>query len=84
MKKMKKMMMMFAKQLSGGRQEMGGVLKLQDVQLLLPLVQLLLHMGGTMRPAMACRLLPLVLVQVGGGEVCGRTTGAKALFCLIA
>lgn len=31
-----------------------------------------------------CRLLPLVLVQVGGGEVCGRTTGAKALFCLTA
>lgn len=30
------------------------------------------------------RLLPLVVVQVGGGEVCGRTTGAKALFCLTA
>lgn len=31
-----------------------------------------------------CRLLPLVLVQVGGGEVCGLTTGAKALFCFTA
>lgn len=26
----------------------------------------------------------MVVVQVGGGEVCGRTTGAKALFCLTA
>lgn len=26
----------------------------------------------------------MVLVQVGGGEVWGRTTGAKALFCLTA
>lgn len=32
----------------------------------------------------SCRLLPLVLVQVGGGEVCGLTTGAKALFCFTA
>lgn len=31
-----------------------------------------------------CRLLPLVLVQVGGGDVCGLTTGAKALFCFTA
>lgn len=31
-----------------------------------------------------CRLFPLVLVQVGGGEVCGLTTGAKALFCFTA
>lgn len=31
-----------------------------------------------------CRLLPLVLAQAGGGEVCGRTTGAKALFCFTA
>lgn len=30
------------------------------------------------------RLFPLALVQVGGGEACGRTTGAKALFCLTA
>lgn len=35
-------------------------------------------------PDIACRLLPLVLVQVGGGEVCGLTTGAKALFCFTA
>lgn len=27
---------------------------------------------------------PLALVQVGGGEAWGRTTGAKALFCLTA
>ena len=26
----------------------------------------------------------MVLVQVGGGEVCGLTTGAKALFCFTA
>lgn len=26
----------------------------------------------------------MALVQVGGGEACGRTTGAKALFCLTA
>lgn len=31
-----------------------------------------------------CRLLPLALLQVGGGEVCGLTTGAKALFCFTA
>lgn len=31
-----------------------------------------------------CRLLPLVLVQVGGGEVWGLTTGANALFCFTA
>lgn len=31
-----------------------------------------------------CRLFPLVLVQVGGGEVWGLTTGAKALFCFTA
>ena len=31
-----------------------------------------------------CRLPPLVLEQAGGGELCGRTTGAKALFCLTA
>lgn len=30
------------------------------------------------------RPLPLALVQVGGGEAWGRTTGAKALFCLTA
>lgn len=35
-------------------------------------------------PDIACRLLPLVLVQVGGGEVCGLTTGAKTLFCFTA
>lgn len=28
--------------------------------------------------------LPFALVQVGGGEAWGRTTGAKALFCLTA
>lgn len=27
---------------------------------------------------------PLLLLQVGGGEVCGRTTGANALFCFTA
>lgn len=26
----------------------------------------------------------MVLVQVGGGDVCGLTTGAKALFCFTA
>lgn len=31
-----------------------------------------------------CRLLALALVHVGGGEFWGRTTGAKALFCLTA
>lgn len=31
-----------------------------------------------------CRLFPLVLVQVGGGEVWGLTTGANALFCFTA
>lgn len=31
-----------------------------------------------------CRLFALELVQVGGGEFWGRTTGAKALFCLTA
>lgn len=30
------------------------------------------------------RPFPLALVQVGGGEFWGRTTGAKALFCLTA
>lgn len=30
------------------------------------------------------RPFPLALVQVGGGEAWGRTTGAKALFCLTA
>lgn len=35
-------------------------------------------------PDIACRLFPLVLVQVGGGEVWGLTTGAKALFCFTA
>ncbi len=30
------------------------------------------------------RPFPLALVQVGGGETWGRTTGAKALFCLTA
>lgn len=35
-------------------------------------------------PRLPCRLLVLVLVQVGGGEFWGRTTGAKALFCLTA
>lgn len=30
------------------------------------------------------RLLALALVHVGGGEFWGRTTGAKALFCLTA
>lgn len=35
-------------------------------------------------PCLPCRLLVLVLVQVGGGEFWGRTTGAKALFCLTA
>lgn len=31
-----------------------------------------------------CRLLAVALVHVGGGEFWGRTTGAKALFCLTA
>lgn len=31
-----------------------------------------------------CRLVPLELVQVGGGDACGLTTGAKALFCFTA
>ena len=31
-----------------------------------------------------CRLFPLVQVQVGGGDVWGLTTGAKALFCFTA
>lgn len=41
---------------------------------------------GAALPALGspCRLLPLVLAQAGGGEVCGRTTGAKALFCFTA
>lgn len=39
--------------------------------------------AGTWR-ASPCRLLPLVLEQAGGGELCGRTTGAKALFCFTA
>lgn len=39
--------------------------------------------AGTRR-ASPCRLLPLVLEQAGGGELCGRTTGAKALFCFTA
>lgn len=38
--------------------------------------------GGTW--GLPCRLFPLVLVQVGGGEVWGLTTGAKALFCFTA
>lgn len=37
--------------------------------------------GGSCLP---CRLLALALVHVGGGEFWGRTTGAKALFCLTA
>lgn len=41
-------------------------------------------MGGTIIPGIACRPLPLALVQVGGGEFWGLTTGAKALFCLTA
>lgn len=32
----------------------------------------------------SCRLVPLELVQVGGGDACGLTTGAKALFCFTA
>lgn len=35
-------------------------------------------------PGSPCRLLALVLAQAGGGEGCGRTTGAKALFCFTA
>lgn len=35
-------------------------------------------------PSLPCRLFPLVLVQVGGGEVWGLTTGANALFCFTA
>lgn len=42
------------------------------------------YIGGTIKPVMACRLFALELVQVGGGEFWGRTTGAKALFCLTA
>lgn len=42
--------------------------------------------GGTRgvraAPHSPCRLL--VLAQAGGGELCGRTTGAKALFCFTA
>lgn len=41
-------------------------------------------MGGTIIPEIACRLFALALVHVGGGEFWGRTTGAKALFCLTA
>lgn len=36
------------------------------------------------RVRLPCRLLALALVHVGGGEFGGRTTGAKALFCLTA
>lgn len=43
-----------------------------------------IYIGGTIIPEIAWRLLPLALVQVGGGEVCGLTTGAKALFCFTA
>lgn len=42
------------------------------------------HIVSTPPPRLPCRLLVLVLVQVGGGEFWGRTTGAKALFCLTA
>lgn len=41
-------------------------------------------MGGTIIPGITCNPFPLALVQVGGGEAWGRTTGAKALFCLTA
>lgn len=40
--------------------------------------------GGYMFSRLPCRLLALALVHVGGGEFWGRTTGAKALFCLTA
>lgn len=39
---------------------------------------------STPPPGSPCRLLAVALVQVGGGEFWGRTTGAKALFCLTA
>lgn len=42
------------------------------------------HLVGPVGPGLPCRLFPLVLVQVGGGEVWGLTTGAKALFCFTA
>lgn len=42
------------------------------------------HLHGHGGLDLPCRLFPLVLVQVGGGEVCGLTTGAKALFCFTA
>lgn len=41
-------------------------------------------MGGTTSPDIACSPFPLALVQEGGGEAWGRTTGAKALFCFTA
>lgn len=40
--------------------------------------------GGLGVSGSPCRLLALVLAQAGGGEGCGRTTGAKALFCFTA
>lgn len=40
--------------------------------------------SSTPPPGSPCRLLAVALVQVGGGEFWGRTTGAKALFCLTA
>ena len=36
------------------------------------------------QPLVLLSVVPLVLVQVGGGEVWGLTTGAKALFCFTA
>lgn len=41
-------------------------------------------LGGYLLSSLPCRLLELPLVHVGGGEFWGRTTGAKALFCLTA
>lgn len=35
-------------------------------------------------PPSPCSPFPLALVQEGGGEAWGRTTGAKALFCFTA
>lgn len=43
-----------------------------------------IYMDGSIIPGITCSPLAIVLVQVSGGEVCGRTTGAKALFCLTA
>lgn len=44
-----------------------------------------MHSPGQARhPHPPCSPFPLALVQEGGGEAWGRTTGAKALFCFTA